>query len=291
MTLFLWRDLDGQPIGGLIHYACHGVAVLSQSIGGDIPGELAARIGEQVGAPFLFLQGAAGDTNPTTVTADRADLLKWTGRAMELLQGLKDSFQPAVEQPVRVLTRCLPLQFVPLPDTVSASKKLHDLERIAAGDVRSPDLQKTVQSFKNTMNLSPNQPLNPAKARFTALALAESARRTLSAAQAGKGLEPLPLYLKALQIGEFALVFIAGEVFASTGLRIRGLSDELSVLPVSYLSPLVGYLPDTGSITLGGYEVCDAWRFYGHVAPFAEDSEERIVEEVAGMVEELGKGD
>ncbi len=78
-------------------------------------------------------------------------------------------------------------------------------------------------------------------------------------------------------MGEVALVFIAAEVFAITGYKIKNLRDSLTILPVSYMSPLVGYLPDAHSKEWGGYEVDYAWRFYDHVAPFAVDSEQRVV--------------
>jgi hypothetical protein len=83
------------------------------------------------------------------------------------------------------------------------------------------------------------------------------------------------------------LVFLAGEIFSSTGQKIRALGNQCRILPVSYLAPLVGYIPDREALSLGGYEVNDAWRFYGQLAPFAVDSEERLVEIVAKLIGEL----
>jgi hypothetical protein len=58
-------------------------------------------------------------------------------------------------------------------------------------------------------------------------------------------------------------------------------------LPVSYLAPLVGYVPDREAIGLGGYEVNDAWQFYGHLAPFDSGSEELVVEAISSLIDQL----
>ena len=93
--------------------------------------------------------------------------------------------------------------------------------------------------------------------------------------------------IRIWRIGSIVLVFLAAEIFSSTGRKIRELSDKFSILPISYLASLVGYIPDQEALTIGGYEVDDAWRFYGHPAPFAPDSEPRIVEVITKLISEL----
>ncbi len=145
MTLLVWQTLQGKNIAALAHYACHGVAVLSQGIGSDIPGALAEAISLRVGAPCLFLQGAAGDVNPTTVTASRAEMLAWVQNALLPLAGLDDILQPVdAADSFEMAERWLDLPYAPLPGLVEAQKRLSDLLRIADGDVTSPDLQVSV---------------------------------------------------------------------------------------------------------------------------------------------------
>jgi hypothetical protein len=287
LTLLVWRDMAGRNIAGLIHYACHGVAVLSQAVGGDIPGALVAKIGEKLDAPCLFLQGAAGDVNPTTVTAGSAELSAWIDQALSQLHDLENRFQPVSAQPVRAAARSLLLNFAPLPTLEAAERNLADLLRIAAGDTTSADLQAALRSFKNTLNVPPETTLEPAQTRHVALALAEHARRVLAAAQSGRPLHPLALWLGAWQVGQFLLIFVAAELFTATGLKIRALNPARTILPISYLAPLVGYLPDQEAIALGGYEVDDAWRFYGHPAAFAAESEARLIAEVDALMQSL----
>jgi hypothetical protein len=284
LTLFLWRSLEGKNLAGLIHFACHGVAVLSQSIGPDIPGEMAVEIGCLLGAPCLFLQGASGDINPTTVTASRVDLLDWVKRALGCLDGLSAGFRLTRFSSLHTAASELPLYFAALPEEDKAGKELDHLNRIIQGDITSPELAETMRSFKNIMNLRPDERIEMNLARHIAQALAETRRKTLAAIRSGQPLPPRALNIKLWRLGDYVLAFLAGEIFSATGLRVRALRNEMTILPVSCLAPLVGYLPDQKAIQQGGYEVDDAWRFYGHPAPFALDSEQRIVAELEKLI-------
>jgi len=287
LTLLLWQSLKGKNIAALAHYACHGVAVLSQGIGSDIPGALAESIGLHLGAPCLFLQAAAGDVNPTTVTASWKEMQVWVERAAQPLSGLNDLLRPLEEPDFKAVESWFDLQYATLPKKAQSRKQLSDLLRIADGDVASLDLQEAVRDFKNTMNMPPDAALDPEQSRFVALALAESARRTLEAIQAAEAPLPQSLHLAAWRFGMVRLVFMGCEALTVTGLRLQELRPELKVLLVTYLAPLLGYLPDREAIRLGGYEVTEAWRFYGHPAPFAADSEERVLAAAADMLASL----
>jgi hypothetical protein len=189
--------------------------------------------------------------------------------------------------PIHGSSSQLSLAYAPLPGLEEAERIVRSLEQIADGNGYSSDLQEVIRSLKNTMNMSPEEPLEPEKARFAALALVEAGRKTLSVIRSKYDIPPLPLRITTWRLGDFILVFIAGEIFSITGLRIRSLSANFTVLPVTCMAPLIGYLPDPASLLLGGYEVEDAWRFYGHPAPFEPDSEPRLLNQVAQMVGEL----
>jgi hypothetical protein len=287
MTLLVWQNLQGKNVVALTSYACHGVGVLSQGLGSDIPGALAESIGHQLGAPCLFLQAAAGDVNPTTVTATRSEMLAWVEHTMQSIAGIEDALQPAEVEDFRAAETWLDLSYAALPGEAEAQKRLDDLLRIAEGDVTSTDLQEALGAFKNTMNLPPDAILDPLQSRFLALALAEAAHTTLAAVHAGGGLLPQKLHVAAWRLGEILLVFMACEALAATGYRLRSLAPEMVLMPVTYLSPLLGYLPDREALLMGGYEVNEAWRFYGHPAPFAVDSEERVLEATTRLLASL----
>jgi hypothetical protein len=260
------------------------VAVCTQAIGGDIPGELSRRIGEMLEVPCLYLPGAAGDINPLAVSAGWADMLAWVDRAMAYWPSLPGQFQPVAAESLQATTMNLLLDYAPLPPREAVAQSLSNLERIAQGDVSSPEVQAEVRSLGNIMNFKPGEPPEPGKAAYAARALARAGRRTLAAIEAGRPLEPCPLRLSVWRFGETVLAFAAAELFAQTGLRLQALYPELTILPVTCLAPLIGYVPDEAAMGQGGYEVADAWRFYGHPAPFALDSEQRIVDTLQTLI-------
>ncbi|MCW5980742.1 MAG: neutral/alkaline non-lysosomal ceramidase N-terminal domain-containing protein [Bryobacteraceae bacterium] len=57
---------DGSPIALIANYAMHGTALGAKntSISGDAPGAVTAYVEEKLGAPALFINGAAGDMAP-----------------------------------------------------------------------------------------------------------------------------------------------------------------------------------------------------------------------------------
>jgi len=81
-------------------------------------------------------------------------------------------------------------------------------------------------------------------------------------------------------VSQVRLAFEAAEVFAVTGFRIRSLGKGQTIFPVARASPVVGYVPDRAAMEKGGYEVEHAWRLYRRPAPFAPDSEERLMKTI-----------
>jgi hypothetical protein len=285
LTVLLWRNPQGRNVAAALHFACHGVAVCTQSIGGDIPGELSRRVGDMLGVPCLFLPAAGGDINPLIVSAGRADMLAWVDRLMAQLPSLPQQFQPIPDTPLQLTSADLFLDYAPLPARAEVEQRLAALNRIAQGDVLSPEVQAALRSLSNIMNVKPGQLPNPGKAAYAALALAKAGQRTLAALAADRSLSGCRLRLAVWRLGRTALVFVSAELFAVTGFRIQALRPDLCVLPVTCAAPLVGYVPDRRALEQGGYEVDDAWRFYRQPAPFAADSEERIINTLRGMLQ------
>ena len=279
-TLLVFRNRDGENIGGIIHFASHGVAVCTQSIGSDIPGQIASQLSEILGAPCLYLQGAAGDLNPTVVSTQRDEMYPWVNNWMVKARLMTGLLQPVNVDPTGFKTSILPLDYAPLPDRDSTLERITGLEHIAQGDVTSPHVQEAIQLLGSIMNVKPGETPEAAKAAYCAGTLAGAERRTLAAIELGRSLAPCPLNLSTWHFGELTLAFIAAEIFASTGLKLRALDKDRMILPVTYASPLVGYIPDEYSIDKGGYEVANGWQFYGHPAPFIRHAETNVIQAI-----------
>jgi hypothetical protein len=287
LTLLLWKNTVGDNLAAIIHFPCHSVAVLTQEIGADIPGEVCGYIEKLFGAPCLYLQGAAGDINPLTLTAGYHELLGWMDRFIPHLDDLETKLHQVNLSPFCVSTIDFPLAFDQLPSAEESQRKMYNLEKISLGDTLSPEVQDTLPFIQELMHAKPGETLDPFISSYLAKTLADNERRTFETIKCGNPLQPQPLRISCWRLGEVALVFIAAEVFAITGYRIKNLRDGMTILPISYLSPLVGYLPDADSRDKGGYEVDYAWRFYDHVAPFAEDSEQHVVAAIDDLLDRV----
>jgi hypothetical protein len=289
-TLLVWKDaLDpDQNLAALAHFACHGVALCTPAVSGDIPGQIMQYLEHGLGVPCLFLQGASGDVNPTTVAGERPAMLEWCSRFFKRLDCLAEQLSPVEGQPFRMAQTILPLDFQPLPERQVVEWNIELLEQVATGQVVTAEGNAVLDLLANMMNVQPGSPLDPAKAGFSARALANSERRVLQQIDSGQPLMACPLKITAWRMGSVLLVFAGAELFSVTGRQIRELEPNAIVLPVTHAVPVVGYVPDASSMEKGGYESQDAWRFYRQPAAFAPDSEQRIVTAAAQLVEETG---
>ncbi len=284
LTLLLFSNQAQQAIASVLHFACHGTAMCTQHIGGDIPGALARHVGQIFHAPCLYIQGASGDISPLAVSAGRAEMLAWLAPFLKHLEHLPARLHPLSSTPVRMASADLVFDYQPLPSRASTLRNIENLDRIAQGDVDSPDVQDTIVLLGNLMNIRPGQRPDPHKAAYAAGALANAERRVMNAIDAGKPPDACRATAAVLRIGQMVLACVSAELFAITGFRIRALSRHFALLPVSYAAPIVGYVPDRDAMEKGGYEVDDAWRFYRHPALFAPDSETRIVDTINSLM-------
>jgi hypothetical protein len=81
---------------------------------------------------------------------------------------------------------------------------------------------------------------------------------------------------QVVQLGNFVLVGIGGEVFTRSGLALQAMYPELCVLPVGLTGGAGGYLPTKEMYAQGGYEVaCAQW------CPIAPGEAEKLFDQVS----------
>lgn len=284
LTLMAWRDQKQRNIAVLVHFACHAAAMATQAIAADIPGEISRRMSELFDAPCVYLQGATGDVNALVISEDKPAMMAWVDRLWEHLKEMPETLTRIKSRPFHAVSTHIPLVYQPLPSRGLVERKIEHLLRIAEGDLHSPDLADTLILLSDLMNMAPGELPDPAMAAFCAQTLASAEGRILKAIDDGGTISPCPLPVALWSVGQVAFAFIAAEVFSSTGFKIRALGHNQAILPVTYASSIVGYLPDREAMRKGGYEVVDAWRFYRQPAPFDPDSEHQLVELVASLI-------
>jgi len=96
---------------------------------------------------------------------------------------------------------------------------------------------------------------------------------------AGKALPTYELMnAQVLRIGDVAFASLAAEVFAEIGLTIRHQSPLPHTVPLGYTNGCIGYLPTATAYEEGGYEVEQAFKFYGRLLMHAPESEQIATE-------------
>ena len=96
------EDTDGKPIAHAVNFAAHATLrdAKERKFSADYPGVLAERVEKETGAPFLFLQGAAGDLSANPSGAGGADRFgeELSVEVLHLIKGVRcAAIQPKLE--------------------------------------------------------------------------------------------------------------------------------------------------------------------------------------------------
>jgi hypothetical protein len=274
-TLFLGRFVarDGGATAGIAHLAAHACTVCSDRVTGDYPGALCAELSRHFGAPFLFLPGACGDVNPESEEMVRPDMLRNVAAMMDSVRRAEPVQSGRENGPISNAGDVVELPYTRLPSVEALGREAASLERIAAGDVGSAGGRRGLSRLGNVLNVGPGAPVDLARAQFAAQAMAVSLRRTLAQMAAGTVPRSYHFAVKVLRIGSAIFPIIPAEVFSETGIALARAFPGHLVRTVGYGSPLCGYLATAEAMKEGGYEVDDAYVFYGHPAPFSAEVE------------------
>lgn len=263
-------DSDGQPIAAIVGFTCHPIASGSfhRSISADFPGVLTQQIEAAIGATALYLNGAAAQTNPYFPGASldfsigNLEIVQRIGEtlansALALWPHLKSSRKSTLRVRARQLD--LPLQRV--------NKK--SLESY---------VNEQAESIARTAGAQPGEVARPQyKASVARLEWAWETRLTLADGTAPKF---VTAEVQTLQLGDVVLVAVPGELFVELGFAIKQALAPAHAIVAGYANDNIGYIPTRASYPQGGYEVDDAYRYYGYVAPLAPAAGEQLVDAV-----------
>jgi hypothetical protein len=281
LTLLVWRNQAGQNIAAVVHYPVHGVSILTQSITGDIPGAIRHGFEDRLGVPCLFLQGATGDINPIITRTDGGEKFSaWVNEFFAKAEGLEAQLEPVRDGHFGLRQSELALDYVELPGVVFLENRMHLFEQVASGDFTSSEVAEIIPAIRELSGRNPGEPIEPVSAKQTGALLADCDRSALNKIRSQEQVSAPPLKVACWRMGPVVFAFAGVEIFAITGQRIRALFDQFVLLPVSFSSRMLGYLPDDDAMDKGGYEADYSWRLYLHPAPFAKGSEARMIQEI-----------
>lgn len=244
----------------LADYATHPTVLGPENLewSADWPGAFRAALGERLGAPVFFLQGAAGDVSPrfTRRAATFAEVERIGGLAAEVAAGevsrrrglsLSKSHPRVTHTTVDLPRRALP--------TVAEAER--DVAAALAG-------------------MPPGDPQDPT-VRLAQTRL-DGARVQLDLTTASTEKAPVSLPISVVTLGGVAWVHLPVEPFASVGARIAAASPYPVTRIVGYADGYYGYLVDAPARAAGTYEALST--------PFTPEADDLVVAAATALLEQ-----
>ncbi|HEU5318814.1 MAG TPA: hypothetical protein VFX49_22055 [Chloroflexota bacterium] len=237
-----WVRRSPETVATIVNYACHPVSLTSSTrhVSADYPGVMRGVVEKLVGGTCLFLQGAAGNINPSLMIAEW-DVPRRLGHAL----GAEATRALLLAEPVAAAPLRFARQAAGLPALTPPS--------IDAGRARVAELEQDRSRI-----LSQNPP-NAGRLWWVDTVL-ERTRKGLDALESGRPLPPVDATFAALRLGDTALVTNPSELFCEIGMAIKQGSPFAHTAVVGYTDGAVGYIPTRAAYPEGGYEVERACR-------------------------------
>ncbi|MEJ5299191.1 MAG: hypothetical protein WHZ52_14270, partial [Armatimonadota bacterium] len=222
-------------IGTIFNYACHAVTLGGENrlVTGDWPGEVCRRLEADFGGVALFLQGCCGDLNPRI----RGGLSELKQAAAIVERSVHDALAGAegLEDPqISAWLEAVHIPLMPNPPDAEIAVRLREIRS------KPPE----TRDFADTRDLDWGADV---------LAYPERARQSEMVIELGE-----------ISLGEAAIAWLPGEAFCEIGLALRRLRPGKRTLVAGYTNGNIGYIPTEEAFQEGGYEVTDAWRYYGY---------------------------
>ncbi len=285
-----FQDAEAVVRALFVSYGCHPVTLGPNNTlaTADYPGYVRRTL-EAVypGAAVQFATGCCGQVNNghTSRDGDKGNGLHWRsfaeaeriGRAIagEAAQAAEQAARydaaaplldlPVENLPVRTARREVELPFLPLPP-------VEEIERLRAGWVAKA-AEVAAREHR------------PGELERVEVFIAWADQ-----ALAGETIKDAPAEVQVIAIGDYALVLLPGESFVEFGLDIKARSPKLRAITLAYSNGRPGYIPHRSAYPAGGYEVDEAFRYYGYPSCFAPEAGELLVETAVELLTELSAG-
>lgn len=247
---------DGRPLAVALNFTCHPTILGPDNLlySADYPGYTTRQIEAATGAPVLFLTGAIGDVGPVQV-GGYTDAEALGGAVADAALAVLLQIECQVAARVAVASETLELPLLPLPS-------LREVEQAARAS--HAHLQAAEAAGEAI----------PARIHRAMLGWAED---TLAGLRLNRLARTVAAEVQMIGVGDVWLAGIPGELFVELGLAIkRGLHPRPAFI-CGYANDDIGYLPTRAAYARGGYEVNDAYKYYGYPAALAPEAGEAVV--------------
>jgi hypothetical protein len=274
-----FQRADGTVTALLVSYGCHPVTLGPNNLlaTADYPGYVRRTL-ETVypGASVHFVTGCCGQVNNghTSRDGDKGRGMVWRtyGEAERIGRAVAGAALQAAEQPAR-LEAAMPVLDVPVEHaTIRTTRReieLHFLPPPPADEVAAL-VSRWTRELREAEANDATPPGEIARLKvYLAWAEEVSAGSVASSASAE---------VMTIALGDITIVLLPGESFVEFGLEIKERGGSERIVTLAYANGRPGYIPHRSAYPAGGYEVDDAYRYYGYPACFAPEAGELIVE-------------
>lgn len=234
---------DETPLAVVFATASHPVNLSSLSISAEFPGYAARFVRDNMdGATPLFLQGCCGDINcsPRDKTFECSQRLGALLGSAAVTAAINS--EPIEDDVLAVANRRIELPFM-IPD-IDVAEQMHDDARAGLERARK------------------DETTTPYQLRQLFEGLVGWAEDYVKASREG-GNQTQAFDIQAIRIGNMAVVGYPGEMFVDYQLVLEAGSPFDRTLAVAYSNGCIGYVPTADAYPAGGYEVEQAFKYYG----------------------------
>lgn len=261
-------NAQGKPLAVVVNYTCHPTCLnhVNRHITADYPGLVTSRIEQETGAVALFLMGAIGDVGPV---ARGEESLATVGNAV-----------------VDAALAALPQLATNELERLNVRGELLDLPLLS---IPNREQWVTMRVEYQAAALAAEHNNDPANAKIQ-WAMVHWVERMFEAMQDHELRPTVNVEIQVIRIGDLVIAGVPGEYFVELGLQIKqgiqkhdAAGKASQVMIAGFANGNVGYIPARRAYPKGGYEVTDAYRYYGYPAAIAPEGGEMIVASAVAM--------
>lgn len=230
-------------------YACHATVLSFYQWSGDYPGFAQIAVEEQhPGTIAMFWAGCGADQNPLPRRTPEL-AMEYGGRLAAAVDEVLQNEMDPISGDLAAAYSEIDLNFATLPTREDLEAKLESADRFDVG-------------------------------------LAEHLLKQWDAN--GELSQTYPYPIQTWRLGDGPTwITLGGEVVVDFSLRLKMELGPDNVWVAGYANDVMAYIPSLRVLREGGYEGATAMRYYGQPAPWAEDVEDLIIDEVHRQAESL----
>jgi hypothetical protein len=291
-------DLTGRPLAVMMSAACHTVVLGPKtfSLSPDFIGPARELVEKAVGAPSLFLQGAAGNINPAYgigsggaeqwEDAQRLGLMLG-GETLKVWAQIRTHNRRGPRRIVRSVAAISTWDYAPTPRETIASFSVAR-RRLTLALAPLPDLLTAEADLVRTRTARDEAFAGSSQgAKYVAQRMFAWAQQRQRLVAAGTRTVTREVEVWAMRVNDIGIAAVSAEPLAELGLEVKRRSPVAHTLCLGYSNGCLGYIPPPEAFAEGGMEVVESHYNYLLPAQLTPQWSPVVVETILGVLSSL----